>query len=165
MGILFAVTAPLSPQTKATQAIFGAEEKELIKQAVKAYAETGKKGFLGVLQNGMAKLPRVAVDWVEEGLLKETPQELIQQGGETYVVNPSINRQAGKELKKETISFHSLGLKVKSEKHRQLERCFFFGLNFKKGKIIYNYLIIFLNSFYIFFRESKINFAIRYNIK
>ncbi len=104
MGLLYAVTAPLSPQTKATQAIFGAEGKEAIKKAVLSYAQTGKVGFLQNLKSGLAKIPRASVDWLEEGLVKEGSQELIQQKGETSIVNANINQKAGQDLLNDEMS-------------------------------------------------------------
>ena len=104
MALLYGATSPMSLQTKATQALFGAEGKELIKKAVNAYVQTGKKGFLETLKRGLKSIPRNAAEWAEEGLIKEGSQELTQQVGETYLVNAKINEQSGKELAKETIT-------------------------------------------------------------
>lgn len=104
LALLYGVTSPMSLQTKATQAIFGTEGKELIKQSVNAYVKTGKKGFLETLKGSLKSIPRNAADWLEEGLVKEGSQELTQQAGESYLVNTNINKQAGQELAKETIS-------------------------------------------------------------
>jgi hypothetical protein len=104
MAILYAVTAPLSPQTKATQALFGSEGKELIKKAVASYVEKGKQGFIQTLKNGLKTIPRGATEWIEEGLIKEGTQELTQQAGESYVVNKRTNELAGQKLNKDSMT-------------------------------------------------------------
>ncbi|MEN9656380.1 MAG: hypothetical protein RL311_1361, partial [Bacteroidota bacterium] len=104
MALLYGATSPMSLQTKATQALFGSEGKELIKKAVNAYVQTGKKGFLETLKIGLKTIPRNAAEWAEEGIIKEFPQELTQQTGEAYLVNAKINEQSGKQLAKETIT-------------------------------------------------------------
>lgn len=103
MAGLYAVTAPISPQTKAIEGIFGSEGKELIKKAIAAYTQTGKKGFIETFKQGGKQLSKNAIIFTEEGG-KEVFQENIQQGGENYGVNASINRDAGTELLKENIS-------------------------------------------------------------
>jgi len=104
MALLYGATSPMSLQTKATQALFGSEGKELIKKAVNAYVQTGKKGFLETLKIGLKTIPRNAAEWAEEGIIKEFPQELTQQTGEAYLVNAKINERSGKQLAKETIT-------------------------------------------------------------
>jgi len=103
MAGLYAVTAPISPQTKAIEGIFGSEGKELIKKAIAAYTQTGKKGFIETFKQGGKQLSKNAIIFTEEGG-KEVFQENIQQGGENYGVNHVTNREAGRELAKETIS-------------------------------------------------------------
>jgi len=103
MAGLYAITAPLSPQTKAIQAIFGAEGKELIKKAINAYSQAGKKGFVETFKGGIKVLAKNGAIFTEEGG-KEVFQENIQQYGENYSVNSATNREAGRELVKETIS-------------------------------------------------------------
>lgn len=103
MALLYAITAPISPQTKATQALFGSESKNLIKKAVLAYKEGGKKGFVETLKGGLPKLAKNIGEFTEEGV-KELFQENIQQTGENYVINAETNRQAGKQILKESIS-------------------------------------------------------------
>lgn len=103
MAILYAVTAPISPQTKATEALFGNAEKELIKKAILSYREIGKKGFVKTLTTGISKLVKAGTEITEEGL-KELFQENIQQGGETLLVNKETNKQAGKKILKDSIS-------------------------------------------------------------
>lgn len=103
MAILYAVTAPISPQTKATEALFGNAEKDLIKKAILSYKEIGKKGFIETLRNGIPKLAKAGTEISEEGL-KELFQENIQQAGEALLVNKETNKQAGKEILKDSIS-------------------------------------------------------------
>lgn len=100
MAVLYAVTAPISPQTKAIEAVFGNAEKTIIKNALLAYRESGKKGFLSSLTKGIASLPKTGLEIGEEGL-KEVFQENVQQIGETEGVNKSINRDAGQKILKE----------------------------------------------------------------
>jgi hypothetical protein len=104
MAILYGITAPLSPQTKATQALFGAEGKELIKKSIASYVQKGKGGFIQTLKSGLKTIPRGAAEWIEEGLIKEGSQELTQQAGESYVVNKRINEMAGQKLAKDYVS-------------------------------------------------------------
>ncbi len=103
MAGLYAVTSPISPQTKAMQAIFGSEGKDLIKRAIASYAQMGKKGFLETFKGGVKSLSKKAVLFTEEGG-KEVFQENIQQGGENYLVNASVNLDAGVKFLQETIS-------------------------------------------------------------
>ena len=44
-GILYALTAPISPQTKATDAIFGKIKNEYIKESLEAYVKGGFRSF------------------------------------------------------------------------------------------------------------------------
>lgn len=103
MAILYAVTAPISPQTKATEVLFGNAEKDLIRKAILSYKEIGKKGFVETLKNGIPKLAKAGTEISEEGL-KEFFQENIQQTGEALLVNKETNKQAGKEILKDSIS-------------------------------------------------------------
>lgn len=103
MAILYAVTAPISPQTKATESLFGNAEKDLIRKAILSYRENGKKGFVETLKNGIPKLAKAGTEISEEGL-KEFFQENIQQTGEALLVNKETNKQAGKEILKDSIS-------------------------------------------------------------
>lgn len=103
MALLYAVTAPISPQTKATEALFGGSTKSLIKKALTAYSETGKKGYLEVMRNGLSTLAKQGAEFSEEGL-KELFQENIQQVGEVYGVNAATNEAARQTIMKDTIS-------------------------------------------------------------
>ena len=98
-GILYAATAPLSPQMKATDAIFGKIKNDYIKVALREYAKKGVAGFVNKLQavgKGLFNLQG-------EGL-KEVFQENVQQSGETFIVNKNVNDAAGQLLMKDTMS-------------------------------------------------------------
>ena len=102
MAKLYALTAPISPQTKATEAIFGKIKNETIKDAIKAYKNIGKEGFIEIFE----KAGRKATTYFEEGL-KEAAQENIQQSGETLIVNKRTNELAGVKLKEDEVTVDS----------------------------------------------------------
>jgi len=99
MAALYAITAPISPQTKATEAIFGSLKSTTIKSAIEGYKKMGKKGFMEVFEKAGKKV----VDLTGEGL-KETVQENVQQTGEALVVNRNINEEAGQKIAEDTIT-------------------------------------------------------------
>ena len=103
-AIWYGMTAPISPQTKAVESLFGSAEKELIKKAVNAYKTNGKQGFVSTLNNGLKNIPKKAVGIIEEGG-KEAIQENIQQRGESLWINAQKNIEAGREISDETMSF------------------------------------------------------------
>lgn len=98
-GILYALTAPISPQTKATDAIFGKIKNEYIKESLEAYVKGGFRSFGQKLASGAKTLFNLS----GEGI-KEVFQENIQQSGETFVVNKQVNESAGKKIMKDTMS-------------------------------------------------------------
>jgi hypothetical protein len=104
MALLYAATAPLSPQTKARELIFGSAEQNLIKEALEAYKTGGAKGFINNLTGNVKTFARGAVGFVEEGG-KETIQENIQQKLENEQVNASINELAGQKILKEDYTY------------------------------------------------------------
>ncbi len=99
MALLYALTAPISPQTKATEAIFGKIRNASIKEAIEAYKKVGREGVIGVFE----KYGKKALNYGGEGL-KETFQENVQQVGEAFVVNRNINEEAGQEIARDTIT-------------------------------------------------------------
>jgi hypothetical protein len=103
-AIWYGMTAPISPQTKAVESLFGSAEKELIKKAVTSYKTNGKQGFISTLNNGFKQIPKKAVGFAEEGG-KEVIQEDIQQSGESLWINAQKNIEAGREISDETMSF------------------------------------------------------------
>jgi hypothetical protein len=103
-AIWYGMTAPISPQTKAVESLFGSAEKELIKKAVGAYKTQGKQSFISTLNNGLKQISKKTVGIIEEGG-KEAVQENIQQAGESLWINAQKNIEAGKEISDETMSF------------------------------------------------------------
>lgn len=99
MGILYSLTAPIAPQTKAVDFLRLGGAKSALDKAIKAYKTSGIKGFQKVWANTIqgAKLFR------DEGL-KEMFQENVQVSGEKYIVNPNINKAAGQKLLSDTYS-------------------------------------------------------------
>jgi len=100
-GILYAITAPISPQTRATDAIFGKlTTKNFVANAVQEYTKKGKKGFIDYFRTGnIGKL----INLGGEGF-KEMFQENVQQIGETFAVNRNVNDRAGRKILKDTMS-------------------------------------------------------------
>ena len=98
-GVWYALTAPINPQTKATDLLFGKAKNEVLEQAINAYVNTGKKGFIETLK-GFGKN---FLDISGEGLA-EVIQENIQQVGETYVINKDVNRVAGQQILQDSMS-------------------------------------------------------------
>jgi hypothetical protein len=103
-AIWYGMTAPISPQTKAVESLFGSAEKELIKKAVGAYKTQGKQSFISTLNNGLKQISKKTVGIVEEGG-KEAVQENIQQAGESLWINAQKNIEAGREISDDTMSF------------------------------------------------------------
>jgi len=104
MALLYGATAPLSPQTKARELLFGSVEKRLLKEALNEYRNNGTKGFINNLTSGVKSAVRGAVGFVEEGG-KETAQENIQQIGEQEIVNADVNELAGQKILKDTYTY------------------------------------------------------------
>lgn len=104
MGALYTVTAPISPNIKAKDAIFGNEIKDLTKKAIQSYVAGGEKTFAQTLQNGLRSIAKSGVVFAEEGA-KEAVQENIQQASEIYWNNALTNKRAGKEIAQSNYSF------------------------------------------------------------
>ena len=112
-GFWYAITAPISPQTKAQNLLFGKPVKENIEVAVQRYMKGGWKGWSdfwktqgqrfgtreGLKQTGK-DIIRTA-DMIQREGWKELFQENIQQFGETTQIGADINRQAGQQIVKE----------------------------------------------------------------
>lgn len=115
MATLYGLTGFISPQTKATELLFGGINKTtLIKEALKKYTKEGTKGFVNRFKQAgrdIAKNPintiknagKEILDYGGEGA-KEFIQENVQQAGERFVVNPSLNKIAGEKIMADTIS-------------------------------------------------------------
>lgn len=98
-GAWYAMTAWINPQSKTTDLLFGKAKNEVLENALNAYAQNGKKGFLNTLKDYGKGFLNIS----GEGFA-ELMQENIQQAGETFVVNRDVNELAGQELLKDTMS-------------------------------------------------------------
>lgn len=98
-GAWYAVTAPISPGTKATDVLFGKAKNEVIESALRAYTSGGKKAFL----NTFKEYGKGFLNAGGEGL-KELFQENVQQAGEVFMINKDINEEAGKKILDDTMS-------------------------------------------------------------
>lgn len=111
-GFWFAITAPISPQTKAQNLLFGKPVKENIEVAVQRYMKGGWKGWSDFWKTQGQRfgtkegLKQTGKDIIRTGDMmqregwKELFQENIQQFGETTQIGASINRQAGRPIVK-----------------------------------------------------------------
>ena len=99
MGILYGATTPIAARTAVTDKILGEPGKTAIKDAVREYTRKGTKGFTDVLAN----FGRKAGTYGIEGF-KELIQENVQQAGEKFVVNPNVNKEAGRKILDDTIT-------------------------------------------------------------
>lgn len=104
MAALYAVTAPISPNIKAKDAIFGNELKDITRQAIKGYVAGGEKAFAATIQKGFRQVMKSGVTFAEEGA-KEAVQENIQQAAEIFWNNKLTNAEAGQEIKDSKYSF------------------------------------------------------------
>lgn len=98
-GAWYAMTAWINPQSKTTDLLFGKAKNEVLENALNAYAQNGKKGFLNTLRGYGKGFLNISGEGFAELI-----QENIQQAGETFVVNRDVNELAGQELLKDTMS-------------------------------------------------------------
>ena len=94
MGVLYATTGVINPQTNVVDNLFTA--KNVVKKAIEQYTKTGKKGFIQSIDDVVRNTPRNLVEFAEEGG-KEVIQENVQQVGEIGL-NRITNQEAGKKL-------------------------------------------------------------------
>jgi len=94
MGVLYATTGVINPQTNLVDNLFTA--KNVVKKAIEQYTKTGKKGFIQSIDDVVRNTPRNFVEFVEEGG-KEVVQENVQQVGE-IALNKITNLEAGKKI-------------------------------------------------------------------
>jgi len=112
-GAWYALTAPISPQTKATNLLFGKSTKQTIETAVNIFRKKGWQGWNQFFINQGAKfttkaglketgkgIVRTADLMLREGG-KELFQENIQQWGETESIGVSTNIRAGEQIVRE----------------------------------------------------------------
>ena len=100
MGVLYAVTTPINPQTNLANKLF---LKNTVKQAVETFKKQGKTGFVNYFNSAIKNAPKELTGFVEDGL-KEVVQENIQQIGEIKGVNALTNKDIGRNIMNETIS-------------------------------------------------------------
>ena len=100
MALLYGATSFISPQTKATELLFGRMGKDAV---VKGAVEQYKKGGIKSVREFFNKLLPGIGDAQFEGF-KELIQENVQQAGERFVVNPSLNDSAKQKIMTDTIS-------------------------------------------------------------
>ena len=98
-GAWYAMTAWINPQSKTTDLLFGKAKNEVLENALNAYAQNGKKGFLNTLKGYGKGFLNISGEGFAELI-----QENIQQAGETFVINKDVNELAGQELLKDTMS-------------------------------------------------------------
>ena len=98
-GVWYALTAPISPQTKATDMLFGKAKNEVLETMIQAYVVGGKKGFVQSLRSYGKGFLNIS----GEGMA-ELFQENIQQAGEKFVINKNINEEAGTKILEDTMS-------------------------------------------------------------
>ena len=99
-AILYALTAPISTQTKATEAIFGKIKKNTLDDVVSIYLKNGEAAVFRKFKESGKKI----LDYLGEGV-KEGVQENIQQGGETLIIGDRTNKRAGQDIVKSNISY------------------------------------------------------------
>jgi len=108
MGILFALTTPISPRTGMYNKIFSkAESKLAVTQLIKASANAAqvKKLFPSIVAKAFNnKATRAGAILTGEGV-KELVQENVQQVGENLLVNRMVNESTGKRILKDTYSY------------------------------------------------------------
>jgi len=97
---LYALTAPISTQTKATEAIFGKIKKNTLDDVVSIYLKNGEAAVFRKFKESGKKV----LDYLGEGA-KEGVQENIQQSGETLIIGDRTNKRAGQDIVKSDISY------------------------------------------------------------
>jgi len=112
-GAWYTMTAPISPQTKAKNLIFGKPIKETVETAVSMFKREGWKGWANhwkKLKNtlstteGLKQIGKSGVrnlDMMQREGWKELFQENIQQVGETTSIGANLNVKAGQQILKE----------------------------------------------------------------
>ena len=111
-GFWYTITAPISPQTKAQNLLFGKPRQETIQAAVQRYMKDGWKGWNEFFKTqgrkfttieGLKETGKGAIrtaDMMQREGWKELFQENIQQSGETLVIGDKTNRAAGQKIVK-----------------------------------------------------------------
>jgi len=99
MGVLYAGTGTWNPRIKTLNSLDDyIAKQQLFKNAINQYLNTGsKKAFGESIKSGIKSTWKGIKNFGYSGT-SEASQEIVQQGGETYIVNGSLNRIAGKDF-------------------------------------------------------------------
>ena len=112
-GAWYALTAPISPQTKAANLLFGKSTKQTIETAVNIFKKKGWQGWNQFFRNQGTKFTtKAGLRETGKGIVrtsdlmlreggKELFQENIQQWGETESIGVSTNIRAGEQIVRE----------------------------------------------------------------
>ena len=104
MAVLYGLTSFISPQTKATEAFFGSiNTSSMIGRAIEVSKNAGGKVPPATFAQNLKSAGFKLLDYGYEGA-KEFVQENVQQIGERYYVNPSINDRAAQKIMATTIT-------------------------------------------------------------
>ena len=104
MAVLYGLTSFISPQTKATEALFGPiNTTTILKEAINKTKQVAGKINPQTFGETIKKIGYKALEYSGEGV-KEFIQENVQQAGERFVVNPDINERAGQKIMADTIT-------------------------------------------------------------
>ena len=112
-GIWYTLTAPISPQTKAKDLLFGKIPKQTAQTAVDIFKREGWKGWANYWKNIKTNISTIdgikqttksgirTLDMMQREGWKELFQENIQQVGETTGIGAQTNRLAGQQIVKQ----------------------------------------------------------------
>ena len=103
MALLYGLTSFISPQIKATEALFGnINTSSILNKALQSAKKGGKVNPITFAAR-IKEIGYKVLDYQGEGM-KELIQENVQQAGERFVVNRDINERAAKKIMVDTIS-------------------------------------------------------------
>jgi len=104
MAVLYGLTSFISPQTKATEAFFGRiNTSSMIGRVMEVSKNAGGKVPPATFAQNLKSAGFKLLEYGGEGV-KEFVQENVQQIGERYYVNPSINDRAAQKIMATTIT-------------------------------------------------------------
>jgi polyhydroxyalkanoate synthesis regulator phasin len=104
MAVLYGLTSFISPQTKATEALFGnINTSSVLKEAINKSKQVAGKVNPKTFGEQIKQIGFKALEYGGEGV-KEFIQENVQQVGERFVVNPRINERAAQKIMADTIT-------------------------------------------------------------
>jgi len=104
MAVLYGLTSFISPQTKATEALFGPiNSTTIIKEAINKTKQVAGNVTPKTFGETLKQIGLKSLEYGGEGI-KEFFQENVQQAGERFVVNPRINDRAAQKIMADTIT-------------------------------------------------------------